>query len=70
MNRERVIKEAIHSGEMEGAYVSAEFKKDTNEYIKHEISIDDFMNRTKKRWSNKDMQEAVKCQLNKKMSAG
>ena len=70
MNRERVIKEAIHSGEMEGAYVSAVFKKDTNEYIKHEISIDDLMNRTYKRWSNKDLQEAVKCQLNKKMSAG
>ena len=57
MNREKVIKEAIHSGEMEGAYVSAEFKKDTYEYIKHEISIDDLMNRTHKRWSNNDLKE-------------
>ncbi len=59
MNRERLIKEAIHSGEMEGAYVSAEFKKDAEDYIKHEISIEDLMNRTKKRWSNKDLREAV-----------
>lgn len=49
MNRERLIKEAIHSGEMEGAYVSAEFKKDADRFIKHEISIEDLMNRTQKR---------------------
>ena len=59
MNRERLIKEAIHSGEMEGAYVSAEFKKDAEQFIKYEISIEDLMNRTKKRWSNKDLREAV-----------
>ena len=59
MNRERLIKEAIHSGEMEGAYVSAEFKKDADQFIKHEISIEDLMNRTRKRWSNKDLREAA-----------
>ena len=59
MNRERLIKEAIHSGEMEGAYVSAEFKKDADQFIKHEISIEDLMNRTQKRWSNKDLREAA-----------
>lgn len=59
MNRERLIKESIHSGEMEGAYVSAEFKKDADQFIKHEISIEDLMNRTQKRWSNKDLREAV-----------
>ncbi len=59
MNRERLIKEAIHSGEMEGAYVSAEFKKDADQFIKHEISIEDLMNRTKKRWSSKELREAV-----------
>ena len=59
MNRERLIKEAIHSGEMEGAYVSVEFKKDAEQFIKYEISIEDLMNRTKKRWSNKDLREAV-----------
>ena len=59
MNRERAIKEAIHSGEMEGAYVSAEFRKDADAYIKHEISIEDLMNRTQKRWSNKDLRETV-----------
>ena len=61
MDRERAIKEAIHSGEMEGAYVSAEFKKDADAYIKYEISIDDLMNRTNKRWSNKDLREVVKA---------
>lgn len=55
MDRERAIKEAIHSGEMEGAYVSAEFKKDADAYIKYEISIDNLMNRTQKRWSTKDL---------------
>ena len=59
MNRERLIKEAIHSGEMEGAYVSAEFKKDADQFIKHEISIEDLMNRTQKRWSNKDLRESI-----------
>ena len=28
MDRKRAMKEAIHSGEMEGAYVSAEFRGD------------------------------------------
>ena len=59
MDRDRAIKEAIHSGEMEGAYVSAEFREDADAYIKHEISIEDLMNRTQKRWSSKDLQEAV-----------
>ena len=33
MDRERVMKEAIHSGEMEGAYVSAEFREDADEEL-------------------------------------
>ena len=61
MDRERAIKEAIHSGEMEGAYVSAEFKKDADAYIKYEISIDDLMNRTQKRWSNRDLRGTIKA---------
>ena len=59
MDRKRLIKEAIHSGEMEGAYVSAEFKKDADDFINHEISIDDLMSRTQKRWSGKDLKEAT-----------
>ena len=59
MDRNRAIKEAVHSGEMEGAYVSAEFREDADAYIKHEISIEDLMNRTQKRWSSKDLREAV-----------
>ena len=34
MDRKRVIDESIHSGEMEGAYVSAEFRKDADEYVR------------------------------------
>ena len=50
MDRKRLIEEAIHSGEMEGAYVSAEFREDADEYIQGEISIEDLMRRTKRRW--------------------
>lgn len=50
MDRERVMKEAIHSGEMEGAYVSAEFREDADEYVAGEISIEELMTRTKRRW--------------------
>ena len=48
-----MIEEAIHSGEMEGAYVSAEFRKDAAEYAKGDISIEDLMMRTKRRWTVK-----------------
>lgn len=44
------MEEAIHSGEMEGAYVSAEFRDDAEEYVKGDISIEDLMRRTKRRW--------------------
>lgn len=50
MDRKRVIDEAIHSGEMEGAYVSAEFREDADEYVKGDISIEELMTRTKRRW--------------------
>lgn len=51
MDRKRVIEESIHSGEMEGAYVSAEFRKDAEEYVQGEISIEELMTRTKRRWN-------------------
>ncbi|MBM6675431.1 antitoxin VbhA family protein [Olsenella uli] len=44
------MEEAIHSGEMEGAYVSDEFREDADEYVKGDISIEDLMKRTKRRW--------------------
>ena len=50
MDRKRLMEEAIHSGEMEGAYVSAEFREDADEYVKGDISIEDLMKRTKRRW--------------------
>lgn len=34
----------------EGAYVSAEFREDADEYVKGDISIEDLMRRTKRRW--------------------
>lgn len=57
MDRKRAIEESIHSGEMEGAYVSAEFRKDADEYVSGDISIEDLMRRTKRRWAPKDTEE-------------
>ena len=50
VDRRRLMEEAIHSGEMEGAYVSDEFREDADEYVKGDISIEDLMKRTKRRW--------------------
>lgn len=44
------MEEAIHPSELEGAYVSAEFREDADEYVKGDISIEDLMRRTKRRW--------------------
>ena len=57
MDRKRAMKEAIHSGEMEGAYVSVEFRQDADEYVAGERSIEELMKRTKRRWTNR--KEAV-----------
>ena len=51
MDRKRAMEEAIHSGEMEGAYVSAEFREDSVQYVRGDISIEDLMRRTKRRWN-------------------
>lgn len=53
MDRKRVMKEAVHSGEMEGSYVSAKFNEDAEEYVQGEISIEELMRRTKRRWESK-----------------
>ena len=50
MDRRRLMEEAIHSSEMEGAYVSAEFREDAEEYVEGDISIEELMTRTKRRW--------------------
>lgn len=60
MDRARVMGEAIHSGEMEGAYVSAEFRQDADEYVQGELSIEDLMRRTKRRWNSKQKQSKEK----------
>ncbi len=44
---------AIHSGEMEGTYVSAEFHEDADEYVHGDISIEELMRRTKRRWDSR-----------------
>lgn len=51
MDRRRAMEEAIHSGEMEGAYVSAEFRRDAEQYIEGNFSIEELMTRTKRRWT-------------------
>ena len=51
MDRQQVIEEAIHSGEMEGTYVSAQFREDAKEYVSGEITIEELMRRTKRRWN-------------------
>lgn len=58
MDRKRAIEEAIHSGEMEGSYVSTEFRHDADQYIKGDFSIEELMTRTKRRWSNRSTHEA------------
>lgn len=50
MDRKQAIEESVHSGEMEGAYVSTRFDEDAAEYVKGDISIEDLMRRTKRRW--------------------
>lgn len=50
MDRKRLMEEAIHSGEMDGAYVSEEFRKDADKYVRGDISIEDLVKRTKRRW--------------------
>ena len=52
MDRKRVIDESIHSGEMEGAYVSAEFREDADEYVRGDIPIEELVRRTKRRWES------------------
>ncbi len=63
MDRKRVIDEAIHSGEMEGAYVSAEFCEDADEYVKGEITIEELMTRTKRRWAIVSKEQADAHQI-------
>lgn len=58
MDRKRIMEEAIHSGEMEGAYVSAEFRKDADAYIDGDFSIEELMTRTKRRWNSRQSEPA------------
>ena len=39
--------------QMEGAYVSAEVREDADEYVAGDISIEELMTRTKRRWSTR-----------------
>lgn len=45
------MREAIHSGEMEGAWVSEEFRADAEAYIAGEIAREELVERTRKRWA-------------------
>lgn len=54
MNRRQAVDESVHSGEMEGSYVSEQFDKDAEQYVKGDISIEELMRRTKRRWQQTD----------------
>ena len=43
MDRERAMRAAIHSGEMEGAWVSVEFRADAEAYIAGEITLEELL---------------------------
>ena len=49
MDRKRTVEEAIHSGEMEGAYVSDEFRDDANEFVRGDMTIEQLMQRAWRR---------------------
>ena len=51
VDRERAMREAIHSGEMEGAWVPEEFRADAEAYIAGEIAREELVERTRKRWA-------------------
>lgn len=51
MDKRRMMEEAIHSGEMEGAYVSAEFREDAEAYVQGDFTIEELMTRTQRRWN-------------------
>lgn len=47
------MKEAIHSGEMEGSCLSVGFREDADESVSGEISIEELIKRMKRRWANR-----------------
>lgn len=49
MDRKRAIEEAVHSAEMEGAYVSSDFCEDMERYIDGAMTIDEMMERAWRR---------------------
>lgn len=54
MDRERLIEESIHSGQMEGAYVSTKFRQDAEQYVRGDISVEELVKLTKRRWTPKE----------------
>ncbi|MBW3092587.1 hypothetical protein KIH79_06425 [Bifidobacterium sp. 82T10] len=49
MDRKRAVEEAIHAGEMEGAYVSDEFRADADEFAQGSMNIEQLMQRAWRR---------------------
>lgn len=56
MDRRRAVEEAIHSGEMEGAYVSDEFRADSDEFVRGTMTIEELMRRA---WRRNDRTQAL-----------
>ena len=59
MDRKRAVEEAIHSGEMEGAYVSDEFRDDANEFVRGNMTIEQLMQRAWRRNNHANHAESV-----------
>ena len=47
--REEAVRQAIHSNEMEGAYVTQGFRDDAQKYIDGGITVEELMNRSWRR---------------------
>ena len=50
LRRERVVEEAIHSGEMEGLHVDPATRADTAEYVAGRIDSDELVARARARY--------------------
>jgi hypothetical protein len=48
--RERVVEEALHSGEMEGLFVTPAAREDAGEYIAGRIDSDELVARARSRY--------------------
>lgn len=58
MDRKQAIEQAVHNAEMEGAYVSSDFRDDMRHYIDGSMTIDEMMERAWRRNNHRDKANA------------